>query len=81
MGERRKAAVDWIDRIGGRLFCRALGILVAIVLLVAAWGTWEAYKAVMGFGMALCGSAAIGLAFLLRYLFSRDRRLSEIEFH
>lgn len=80
MRNRFSERVARIDEVGGRLYARALGILVLLAVVAIgvpmligslrqrAWG-----------GAAVVAIAVAGGLALVRYLFSKKRRLSELE--
>lgn len=72
-------AFDTIDRVGGRLYHRALGLLLCIPLVIAAWGTIYSLQAGQLTGAAIMGVVTAAAFFLIRYLFSPQRRLRDIE--
>lgn len=72
-------AIETIDRVGGRLWHRALGLLLCIPLAIAAWGTVHSIQAGQLTGAAIMAVVTASALFLIRYLFSSQRRLREIE--
>lgn len=80
MKDRLARGIDKVDRVGGKLFSRALGSLVLIA--VVAVGLPLLFGAVRSrdwVATLVVGTAVVVGAIGVRYLFSKDRRLSELE--
>jgi cobalamin biosynthesis protein CobD/CbiB len=71
--------IDTIDRVGGKIWHRALGLLLCIPLMIAAWGTVYSIQAGQLTGAAIMGVVTLCALFLVRHLFSSQRRLSDID--
>lgn len=77
--EKFGSAGKTADRIGGKLFFRTLGIVVLIPLLIALWGFVTAMQSGDVAGMAVTGAAVALFGFLAKYMFSPNRRLTDID--
>lgn len=79
MSEYFGKAADAIDRIGGRLAYRLVGIVAALAALIAAGLAWSALSAGQTAGGLVAMAFAAGMALLTRFCFSPARRLSDME--
>lgn len=80
MSERYARTIDRIDQTGGRLVARFWGTLL-LAGLVAALSSLLVFSIAAGSWTGVFVAIVVGVPgfALVRYLFSPDRRLSEIE--
>lgn len=80
MSDRHRGRLERIDRAGGKLVSRLFGTILLLAVLAIGvpmligslrQGEWT--------GAAVVGAASIAALALVRYLFSPERRLSDIE--
>lgn len=80
MRDRLARGIDTVDAVGGRLFGRALGTLVLIALVaIGVPLLLGALRSRDWIATGVVGTAIVGGGLAVRYLFSRNRRLSELE--
>ena len=83
MRERVRRSGAAVNRVGGKLSYRTMGLVVgflglvvgvAAIRIVQGDGPWSRY-----FAAAIFGVAAVGCYFLTRFCFSADRRLTDLD--
>lgn len=76
-----KGLMSAIDRVGGKLIYRLVSVMLAIMAALFAYGAWSAFSASESGLIPGCIMLATSLAccWAIRWCWSPDRRLSEIE--
>ena len=81
---RRRETFDRIDRVGGKLVYRAIGVIVTGMTAAAGFASWRLLVSADGTGGdriagAVFGVCAVLLGWLAVWCFSPKRRLSDLE--